>query len=106
MTYMGQLNGAFIDTAMITSVLKTNEKKKSQNKTQTTEDVVANVKYVVSNIRLVAKLAGVLPSLNCILKFKKKENQKETEEEGGTLIPRAGKNEYLLEIPVFIRPFP
>ena len=70
---MGELNGAFIDTAMITRVLKTNEKKKkSQNKTQTTEDVVANVKYVVSNIRLVAKLAGVLPSLNCILKFKKR----------------------------------
>ena len=28
MTYMGDLNGAFIDTAMITSVLKANEKKK------------------------------------------------------------------------------
>ena len=71
MTYMGDLNGAFIDTAMITSVLKTNEKKKSRNKTQTTENVVANVKYVVSNIRLIGKLAGVLPSLNCILKLKK-----------------------------------
>ena len=70
MTYMGDLNGAFIDTAMITSVLKTNEKK-SRNKTQTTENVVANVKYVVSNIRLVGKLAGVLPRLNCILKLKK-----------------------------------
>ena len=43
MTYMGELNDAFIDTAMITSVLKTKEKK-SQNKTQTTENVVANVK--------------------------------------------------------------
>ena len=70
MTYMGDLNGAFIDTAMITSVLKTNEKK-CRNKTQTTENVVANVKYVVSNIRLVGKLAGVLPRLNCILKLKK-----------------------------------
>ena len=70
MTYMGDLNGAFIDTAMITSVLKTNEKK-SRNKTQTTENVVANVKYVVTNIRLVGKLAGVLPRLNCILKLKK-----------------------------------
>ena len=70
MTYMGDLNGAFIDTAMITSVLKTNEKK-SWNKTQTTENVVANVKYVVTNIRLVGKLAGVLPRLNCILKLKK-----------------------------------
>ena len=87
MTYMGELNDAFIDTAMITSVLKTKEKK-SQNKTQTTENVVANVKYVVSNIRLVGKLAGVLPSLNCILKLKKRENQKETEQERGTLIPR------------------
>ena len=67
---MGDLNGAFIDTAMITSVLKTNEKK-SRNKTQTTENVVANVKYVVSNIRLVGKLAGVLLRLNCILKLKK-----------------------------------
>ena len=84
---MGDLNGAFIDTAMITSVLKTNEKK-SRKKRQTTENVVANVKYVVSNIRLVGKLAGVLPSLNCILKLKKRENQKETEEERGTLIPR------------------
>ena len=84
---MGELNDAFIDTAMITSVLKTKEKK-SQNKTQTTENVVANVKYVVSNIRLVGKLAGVLPSLNCILKLKKRENQKETEQERGTLIPR------------------
>ena len=84
---MGDLNGAFIDTAMITSVLKTNEKK-SGNKTQTTENVVANVKYVVTNIRLVGKLAGVLPRLNCILKLKKRENQKETEEERGTLIPR------------------
>lgn len=63
-------------------------KKKSRNKTQTTENVVANVKYVVWNIRLVGKLAGVLPSLNCILKLKKRENQKETEEERGTLIPR------------------
>ena len=27
MTYMGELNDAFIDTAMITSVLKTKEKK-------------------------------------------------------------------------------
>ena len=87
MTYMGELNDAFIDTAMITSVLKTKEKK-SQNKTQTTENVVANGKYVVSNIRLVGKLAGVLPSLNCILEFKKTENQKETEKERGTLIPR------------------
>ena len=86
---MGDLNGAFIDTAMITSVLKLRQmKKKSRNKTQTTENVVANVKYVVSNIRLVGKLAGVLPSLNCILKLKKRENQKETEEERGTLIPR------------------
>ena len=84
---MGELNDAFIDTAMITSVLKTKEKK-SQNKTQTTENVVANVKYVVSNIRLVGKLAGVLPSLNCILKLKKRENQKKTEQERGTLIPR------------------
>ena len=71
MTYMGELNDAFIDTAMITSVLKTKEKK-SQNKTQTTDNVVAHVKYVVSNIHLVGKLAGVLPSLNCILKLKKR----------------------------------
>ena len=82
MKYMGELNDAFIDTAMITSVLKTKEKK-SQNKTQTTENVVANVKHVVSNIRLVGKLAGVLPSLNCILKLKKRENRKETEQERG-----------------------
>lgn len=87
---MGELNCIFIDTAMITSVLKTNEKK-SQNKMQTTENVDANVKYVVfPNIRLVGKLAGVLPSHNFSLKLKKKkkkENQKETEEERGTLIP-------------------
>ena len=63
-------------------------KKKARIKRTRTENVVANVKYVVSNIRLVGKLAQVLPSLNFILKLTKKENQKETEEERGTLILR------------------
>ena len=51
-------------------------KTKSHNKTQTTENVVANVKYVVSNIRLVGKLAGVFPSHNFIPNLKKKKENK------------------------------
>lgn len=48
---MGELNGAFIDTAMITISVKLTNKKKEQNR-QRTENVVANVKYAVSNFTL------------------------------------------------------
>ena len=51
-------------------------KKKSQNKMQTTENVVANVKYVVSDVRLVGKLAVVFPCHNFSLKLKKKGKSK------------------------------
>ena len=50
-------------------------KTKSHNKTQTTENVVANVKYVVSNIRVVGKLAEVLPSHNFIPNLKKEKTK-------------------------------
>ena len=47
---MGELNGAFIDKAMITiSVKLTNKKKEEEQNLQRTENVVANVKYAVSN---------------------------------------------------------
>ena len=49
---MGELNGAFIDTAMITISVKLTNKKKIEQNRQRTENVVANVKYAVSNFTL------------------------------------------------------
>ena len=49
---MGQLNGAFIDTAMITISVKLTNKKKIEQNRQRAENVVANVKYAVSNFTL------------------------------------------------------